>query len=184
MIAVLAGAPGAHAAESYQARCAVPVAERFVRLVDDWHASLGERAVGLSPNLREISDLRVRLERLERAWKLQRFAWAAEHAADRIDLSGGVPTGLELDWDENLEGRLRTAEPDYADLREQWRNAEQAERRHPRRNALQRTLRERVLNTAAHAEVARKLMDEVTPLNQRWRDCAVMDKPKAQSLTE
>lgn len=172
------------AAPDYQAACAVPVAAEFVRRLDDWHAGLGERAVQALPSLREVSDLRVRMDRLQRAWQLQRLAWAAEHDPDRVELGQGIPTALAMAWSEALEAQLRSAEPDYADLRAQWRTAERAERRHPKREALQRVLRERVLNSPAYVESARTLAERVAPLNERWRACAALDRPRVQSLTE
>lgn len=172
------------AADSAQARCAVPTISRYASTLTLWQQQLAEQIAVGNPALTEAAELRSRLHGLALQQQAARFRWLADQAPERLQLDQGISGAVTFDWSEEEERRLRSGEPDYRDLQRELLETDAAERRHPRRTALQTFLSEGYLGGADYQRLAQGLLPALIELDGELARCASQTRRPQRSLTE
>lgn len=172
------------AADSSQARCAVPTVSRYATALSLWQQSLAEQIAASNPALIEAAELRSRLHSLTLQQQAARFRWLAMQTPERLQLTQGVSGAVTFDWGESEEQRLRAGEPDYRDLQRKLAETDAAERRHPKRSALQDLLSHGYLNGADYQRLAQGLLPTLVELDGELARCARQKARSSRSLTE
>lgn len=172
------------AADSSQARCAVPTVSRYASAITLWQQSLAEQIGASKPALTEAAELRAKLHSLTLQQQAARFRWLAKQAPERLQLSQGISGAVTFDWSETEDQRLRAGEPDYRDLQRTLAEVDAAERRHPRRSALQDFLSQGYLSGDDYQRLAQSLLPTLIELDEELARCAKQAPRASRSLTE
>ena len=172
------------AADSSQARCAVPTVSRYASALTLWQQSLAEQIAASNPALTEAAELRAKLHSLTLQQQAARFSWLAKQAPERLQLSQGISGAVTFDWSEAEEKRLRAGEPDYRDLQGKLSQTDAAERSHPKRGALQDFLSQGYLSSGDYQRQAQSLLPTLIELDEELARCARQAPRASRSLTE
>lgn len=181
---LLNASPPLAAADSSQARCAVPTVSRYTSAVTLWQQQLAEQIAASKPALIEAAELRATLHSLSLQQQAARFKWLATQAPERLQLQQGISGAVTFDWSETEEQRLRAGEPDYRDLQRKLLKTDAAERLHPKRSALQDFLSDGFLGSSDYQRLAMGLLPTLIELDKELARCASQAPRASRSLTE
>lgn len=181
---LLSASPPLAAADSSQSRCAVSTISRYASALTLWQQDLAEQIAASKPALAEAAELRSKLHGLSLQQQAARFSWLAKQAPERLQLQQGISGAVTFDWSEADEQRLRVGEPDYRDLQRKLLETDAAERRHPKRSALQDFLSDAYLGSADYQRLATGLLPTLIELDKELAHCARQAPRSSRSLTE